>query len=130
MLYVFLLCILPQPNEVPVAYVDLVEYNHFYDGNGVLVFRQVMFYSFRNGDYELREWHLVKSGSSGATPPLQEGKYFATYIHSYFDGSFKKVLAASRRLSWTQYDPELEERNKLPKDLRRPLFPGNVMLPD
>lgn len=100
--------------------VDLVEVNHFYDEQGKLVFDQVIFYDWSeaHGRYNVRAWRLLKSNAQVPYRNWRRGDFVAVW----HDGDIlREVRATSFRESWTQYDPELVEREFLPKDRRREL---------
>jgi hypothetical protein len=108
------------PREVARETVDLIEVNHFYDQEGRLVFDQVIFYDWSKDDarYMVRAWRLVKEPSQVPKRDWQAGGY-TTLWH---DGDLlRRVDATSFRESWTQYDPELVEREYLPREYRREL---------
>ena len=100
--------------------VDLIEVNHFYDEHGRLVFDQVIFYDWSTSDgrYQVCAWRLLKTP---AQVPYRHwsGEGFVTTWH---DGDvLRRVSGKSFRETWTQFDPELVERDFLPKDRRREL---------
>lgn len=98
--------------------VDLIEVNHFYDEHGRLVFDQVIFYDWSATDshYHVRAWRLLKNPTQVPTRNWQHGDFVAVW----HDGDvLRKVRCETVRESWTQYDPELLEREFLPKDQRR-----------
>ena len=100
--------------------VDLVEVNHFYDEQGKLVFDQIIFYDWSEADgrYNVRAWRLLKSNAQVPYRNWRQGDFVAVW----HDGDIlRKVQATSFRESWTQYDPELVEREYLPKERRREL---------
>jgi hypothetical protein len=106
--------------DVATERVDLIEVNHFYDDQGRLVFDQLLFYDWSHDDgrYQLRAWRMVKNNSQLPQRNWQSGGYVATWQ----DGDvLRKISAASTRESWTQHDPELTEREFLPKEKRREL---------
>ncbi|MBW3596936.1 MAG: hypothetical protein KY475_06630 [Planctomycetes bacterium] len=107
--------------EVAIDQVDLVEVNHFYDEHGRRVFDQVIFYDWSPGAgrYQVRAWRLLKSQSQFPIKNWERGDFTAVW----HDGEvLREVRAASFRETWTQYDPELVERDYLPKDRRRELM--------
>lgn len=100
--------------------VDLVEINHFYDEHGRLVFDQVIFYDWSpaHSRYMVRAWRLVKNPAQLPQRDWQEGGYLAVWQ----DGEvLRDVRSTAMRETWTQYDPELLEREYLPKERRREL---------
>lgn len=100
--------------------VDLMEVNHFYDEHGRLVFDQIIFYDWSAADshYHVRAWRLLKNPAQMPARNWQQGDFVAVW----HDGEvLRKVRSETVRESWTQYDPELLEREFLPKDQRRDL---------
>jgi hypothetical protein len=100
--------------------VDLIELNHFYDEHGRLVFDQVIFYdwSLTDARYNVRAWRLVKNPAQLPSRDWTTGGYSAMWQ----DGEqLRHVQSKSFRETWTQYDPELVEREYLPKEKRKEL---------
>lgn len=98
-----------------------LEYNHYYDGEGRLVFTQLIGWDW----YEDEGcWHccffLMASQYANIKPSRNpQGGYAVTfYDHA---GRLVRIEAASYAETWTQYDPELEDRAFLPKEHRREL---------
>lgn len=122
---VLLLCsIIPQDFVVRES-VDLVETNHFYDEHGRLVFDQVIFYDWSAGDsrYNVRAWRLVKNPAQLPQRDWKDGGYSAMWQ----DGEqIRRIHSKSIRETWTQYDPELVEREYLPKERRRELLTAKI----
>ena len=113
MMLLLLLAILPH-TEVTTDHIPCVEHNHYYDFNGSHVFDQII---YRDSDGSIIAWRLVKSPHQ-----LPVGK---TAI--WFDGErLRKVTANHVVDSWTQYDPELCDRNERPTNQRRELTPANI----
>jgi hypothetical protein len=117
----FLLAILPSP--FPQAYsecVDLIEYNHFFDEHARHIFDQVIFYDWDQDEarYNVRAWRLVKNPNQIPVRDWDTGWYSALWS----DGEqLRYIRSRSIRETWTQYDPELIEREHLPKEKRREL---------
>lgn len=100
--------------------VDLIELNHFYDEHGRLVFDQVIFYDWSAADcrYNVRAWRLVKNPAQLPQRDWAKGCYSAMWQ----DGEqLRQVQAKSFSETWTQYDPELLERQIAPVANRRGL---------
>ena len=100
--------------------VDLIELNHLFDENARLVFDQVIFYDWSQSEarYNVRAWRLVKQPSQLPQRDWNGGGYSALWQ----DGEVvRKVTAPSIRETWLQHDPELLEREYMPKELRREL---------
>lgn len=121
-------CGLSPQEDVSRDRVDLVEVNHFYDDVGRHVFDQVIFYDWSPADcrHVVRAWRMVKSDSQLPIRNWADDTYTATWN----DGEvLREVRAATMRESWTQYDPELVEREFLPKEKRRELRSNRVPPP-
>ena len=100
--------------------VDLIELNHFYDEHGRLVFDQVIFYDWSASEarYHVRAWRLVKNPAQLPQRDWKDGGYSAMWQ----DGEqIRHIYSKSIRETWTQYDPELLEREYLPKERRKEL---------
>ena len=108
------------PEHVVLDRVDVIEINHFFDEHGKLVFDQLLFYdwSASQSRYHVRAWRLLKSPAQIPQRDWQRGDY----VSRWFDGdSLREIRATTVRESWTQYDPELTEREHLPKERRKEL---------
>lgn len=108
MLWLLIAGILPLP-DIAHDRVDAVEVSHFYDGDGRLVFDQVIFWQ----DGHVRAWRLFKTGDQW---PFRSRGEYATI---WFDGDrLRCVRAISYRETWEQHDRELDDREKFPAHLR------------
>jgi hypothetical protein len=97
--------------------VDLIEVNHLYDDKGGLVFDQVIFYNWcgKKCRYEVCDYRLLKKSAQLPKRNWRLKKYEAVW----HDGDLlRRVTAPSFRETWTRYDPELAERDNLPKEKR------------
>jgi hypothetical protein len=75
----------------------------------------------------VRAWRLVKNPAQLPQRDWQDGGYVAVW----HDGEvLRHVHAESMRETWTQYDPELIEREFLPKEQRRELRMVKVERPN
>lgn len=104
--------------------VDLIELNHFIDPEGREVFRQVLFYDWSDTHrrYIVRAWRLVKAESQ-----LPRRRWSPPSYHCLWhdDGLLREVSAPAFRETWTQQDPERENRKLVREDERVPLIqPG------
>jgi hypothetical protein len=114
-------CLTTPQAEPVVEQVDLVEVNHFYDELGRKVFDQTIFYYWSpdDGRHMVRAWRLVKSDAQLPQRDWERGGYLSVWQ----DGDvLRQIRAAAIRETWTQYDPELVEREWLPKEMRRELL--------
>ena len=119
---VFALAVLAVVPRTPVIEdrCDVVEVNHFYDENGRLVFEQVIFWDWCDASarHQVRAWRLLKTCFQWPLRDWSRGGYSAIW----HDGErLRTVRAGELRETWTQYDPELLQREILPTDARREL---------
>jgi hypothetical protein len=100
--------------------VEIIELNHYFDADGRLIFDQIIFWEWFDGAGELHvvAWRLCKSPAQIPLRDWSRGGYAATWL----DGErFRQVRALSFRETWTQFDPEVEDRQFIPPDHRRGL---------
>lgn len=115
-----LLAILPQGRDVLRERVDVAEVNHYYDGCGKLIFDQIIYYDWSDPDarYNVRAWRLIKHPSQVPCRDWQNGGYSSLWQ----DGDvYRQVQSESFRETWGQYDPEVAERDIVPRENRREL---------
>jgi hypothetical protein len=118
-LVLLLLSILPRDHVVRES-VDLIEHNRFYGEDCKLVFEQVIFYTWNRGRFDVVSWRLIKSPNQVPIRDWKGGGYTALWQ----DGEvLRKVHSPAIRETWTMHDPELIERECLPKEARRELRP-------
>lgn len=99
---------------------DAIELNHFFDGDGRPVFDQVIFWQWHadEGAYRVRAWRLWKSPAQTPWRDWSSGGFMT----AWFDGDRLRVVrASSYRETWSQHDPELEDREFFPAHERRGL---------
>ena len=103
--------------------VDLIEINHFHDDQGRPVFDQIIFYDWSPADqrYQIRDWRLLKNANQVPLRSTSDGDYVAVWNDFKSRDALRKTQAKLVRESWTQYDPELVEREFLPEGKRRKL---------
>lgn len=114
------LCLMPP--DMPVEErVDAIELNHFYDERGKLVFEQAIFWAWRCRDcydHEVVAWRLVKL-------PAHRPRYSCwrnEWDMIFHDGdTLRRVRTPFFYETWGQDDPELYQRELLPKERRRGL---------
>ena len=95
----------PEPTDV-----DLIELNHVHDDEGRERFTQAIFWDW--DDYESRfvvvDWRMVKQSVMW---PRRDGMEFRQ--------AGVAVRARHWRETWTQHDPEVEDRARWPVTARR-----------
>ena len=98
--------------------VDVIELNHFYDDQGHLIWDQVIFWEWEGNEYRVISWRLAKSLYQIPTYNYSIGLWQTVWM----DGEIIRcVYAGYYRETWTQYDPELYDREFKLKSARRGL---------
>lgn len=124
-----LYCTHPQPGILR-EHCDLIEVNSMYDDQSRLVFTQLLFYDWHSdaARFNLVAWRMVKpahSDKQSVSQPLMLPRYshaHGEWICEWLDGDvWRRVSATNARETWTQFDPELEDREWLPKEKRKEL---------
>ena len=84
---------------------DLIELNHVYDTRGCEIFQQVILWERLPGSGKLavRAWYLVHYDESRLPTKASSG-----LCHARWDGIH--VVSRLYRESWTQRDPEIDNR--------------------
>jgi hypothetical protein len=110
------LCVVPQSTVLRES-VNAIERNYLYNEHGQLVFEQVIFCDIVDGEEQVVAWRLIKDPAIVPKRDWQGG-WVATWVDADI---VRQVRTGSVRESWTQYDPELIAREKLPNEKRRGL---------
>lgn len=112
-----ILSLLPDYNIV-CTNVDAIELNNYYDENGRHVFSQYIFWKWEEGNdgerFYVQDWRLYN---------LKKKQYLPTYdwkrkVYSvnWIDGKHhRKIRSPIFFQSWTQHDPEVEDRKYKPQ---------------
>jgi hypothetical protein len=90
---------------------DWIELNHFYDCGGNHVFSQWIFWDWSGYRKQVAGWRLVRP----ATRKVQDG----VLLYESDSGKFIRVRCRDCRETWTQFDPEVADRDILPDRDRR-----------
>ncbi len=103
--------------------VDLIEINHFHDDKGRPVFDQLIYYEWSayESQYQVIAWRMLKTDAQIPHRDWRNGGYVAVWHDSQTGNLLRKIKTQSIRTTWTQYDPELIEREFLAKEKRREL---------
>lgn len=112
------------PHEVAICdRVDVIEVNHYYDGNGELVFDQLIFYAWCNTQcrFQVVAWRYLVPPMKSPARDWPRREYVALW---HEDLALRRVNSSSIRETWTQHDPEIQERSIFPMEDRRQLTPG------
>lgn len=120
MTLLLLLAVLPMPG-VARDRVDVVEVNHVFDAQGKPVLTQAIFYDWRpmQGEYDVRAWRLLKTFDHRPERDYQRGEWVMIFQDG---GLLREVRSTAFRESWTQYDVERIERERLPQEWRAGLL--------
>jgi hypothetical protein len=128
-----LLCLIPagidQEDAETRQRVDLIELNHFVDDEGREVFRQLIFYDWsqQHQEFHVRGWRLIKSDAQLPQQRWNQSQHQQCWRCRWYDaGLQRQVWAPKMRETWSQLDPERVNRERLPEDQRRPLFPARI----
>ena len=102
--------------------VDLIELNHFIDDQGREVFQQLVFYDWSRPDqcFHVRAWRLVKKQTQLPRRHWKPKGYLCTWQDNH---KTREVWSESLRETWSQKDPERVNREILPENQRKPLWP-------
>ena len=114
-----LFCVVPVEEAVRER-VDCLELNHRYDLDGSFVFDQQIFYLWCDVTerYQVLAWKMVKHESQLPYKDFRTGRWVSVFQ----DGDLLRVVEATEyRETFLQYDPELIEREYLPKEKRQEL---------
>lgn len=113
--------------DVAKDHVDLIELNHFYDDEGRKVFDQLIFYDWCNcaKRYQVRAHRLVKCSNQLPERDWEHGWYVSIWMDKTDGEVMRLVRADLMRETWTQYDPELCEREVFPEERRVKLRSAN-----
>ena len=120
-IFAVLLTVAASPSDLVLRdSVDLVELNHYHDEAGRHVFDQLIFYDWsgRMSRFQVRAWRLIKSPSQ---IPRRDYRRRRWQVLWHDTGVLREVTAGAYRETWTQYDPELVEREYLPQEQRAEL---------
>lgn len=103
--------------SVAVESVDAIELNHFYDKAGKLVYDQIVFYNFSpiDGCFHVRAWCLAEDLQQQNRRPIKN-EVSGVYQVDWNDVDariLRRITSRQFRESWTQTDPEREDKKKL-----------------
>ena len=108
-------------NLTTLEHVDAIELNHFFDQRGHLVYDQVVFFERTptTGRFQVRAWCLVDDRETLNRRPLKNdnGLYECFAVDSN-ERLTRRIVSRVFRESWTQVDPEREDKKRHPESLR------------
>jgi hypothetical protein len=103
-------------------HVDLIELNHKYDCNGTLTFDQIIFYEWSPSEhrYHVRSW-VISSPQIEPRKDYRSGLYRVSFTDR--EQKLERVITSSYfRESWTQTDPERDNKKHLDERERHALI--------
>lgn len=105
---------------VIVDHVDLIELNHFYNEKMEHVFDQFIFYDWSSQlkKFIVVDWRLKKDPNKFVCKNHHTNRW-ELVMHD--EGNLRHIISKSHRETWTQYDPELRNRNIVTQENRRGL---------
>ena len=112
----FLIAIVPVNDGITRDFCERFEDNNYFDCEARLVFTQLI---ARETNDDVFFWRMNKEGDM--TPRRERGRWVLRWDDQ---GVQREVWARSYDVTFTQYDPEVEQRNWLPVTERRTLSGG------
>ncbi len=102
-----------------VEHVDCIELNHFYDQRGSLVYDQVIFWEVTSetGRFQVRAWCLADDRERPNRRPIKS-ETTGLYQVTFYDVDARmqrKITSRLYRESWTQTDPERDDKRVHPE---------------
>jgi hypothetical protein len=103
-----------------VEHVDCVEVNHFHSIQGEPAFTQLILWDWDQEDsaYHVRSWKMIEANEP--MPMKQDGRWFVRY-HDRTDHLDRVVVCRHGKESWTQNDPERDDKAAWPEIMRQRL---------
>lgn len=101
---------------VIVGQCDLVELNHYYDGQGEKIFDQLIFWDWSDRwGFHVRDWRFIHPG----VIVDRHRRGVAVLFRDTKHGNLYDVRATSYRETWTQHDPEVADKKNWPDSARK-----------
>jgi hypothetical protein len=120
MMIAFLIALVLSTATPEPVRVEAVEINHYHDANGNPVFSQLILRRWlrlsTGSGHRVEDWRLIKS----ANPLTITSKRGRKQIVFTDDGILRVIEVAKIRETWTQYDPEVVDREVYSQFQRRP----------
>jgi hypothetical protein len=99
-----------------VIQADVVEVNHYVACDGSPIFDQIIWWDWEGDRFIVREWRMVKHRYQLPLCDWSRGGYVSPVETSLGE---IRVRAGSYRETWSDHDPEAENRSIVPLDQRR-----------
>lgn len=117
-----LLTVMSLSPDTPVSAetADLIELNHCYNEDGQLVFDQLIFWEWNEDEscYNVAAYRVLRAETNALRFDWNQKEYVASWCDH---GLLREIRAPHYRQTWTQYDPELEDRRRFPQEARKGL---------
>jgi len=102
-------------------HVDAIELNHSFDARGKLVYDQLIFWERTptTGRFQVRAWCLVDDRDGINRRPIRNdnGLYECDVVDKN-ERLTRRIVSRLFRESWSQVDPEREDKKRHPESLR------------
>ena len=110
-----------------VEAVDCVEVNHFHTSQGEPAFVQLILWDWDQEDsaYHVRAWKMIEAIEP--MPTRSNGRWFVRY-HDRTDHLDRVIVCRQGKESWTQNDPERDDKRMWPETMRQRLV-RHVIVP-
>ena len=121
---ILLIALLTRIENDPILHdsVDVIEVNHCYSEAGEERFTQVIFWRWQNsypdGRYVVVDWRMIKEKQ---LLPRRDHRKKCYYLIWWDQNFWRSVKSISFKETWTQYDPEVDNRKLHPVERRRGL---------
>jgi hypothetical protein len=97
--------------------VDVIEINHVLDANGEETLCQLIFWSLGpNGFMEIVAWRLHQNHNHDPRKDFRTGRYIVRMVDK---GDVRVITGKAIVETWTQYDPELSDRQRWAPPMNR-----------
>lgn len=119
---ILLIALLSIPlNLTTHEHVDAIELNHFFDQRGHLVYDQVVFFERTptTGRFQVRAWCLVDDREAlNRRPEKNDNGLYECFMVDSNERLTRRIVSRVFRESWTQIDPEREDKKRHAESLR------------
>ena len=125
MAWMLLLALFPGDSQIVVDRVDIIEVNYFINDLGAVNFGQVIFWEWDryNKRFRVVDFRILERDVQHVWPAKTDS---GLYVYIWWDERnhvARKVFAPYFYITVTCEDPEMQDREKWPKDERRELRP-------
>lgn len=119
---ILLIALLSVPlNLTTHEHVDAIELNHSFDARGHLVYDQVILFERTptTGRFQVRAWYLADDRETlNRRPLLNNNGLYECFVVDSNERLTRRIVSRVFRESWSQIDPEREDKKRHPESLR------------